>query len=891
MPNLHPHHGQPSITQGLPCQSHNPETQSDLPALIPASTQDTDLPQATPPDIPTQQSTGAATMPPNNNTAATNQQPSTGPRYPQTISELHDCVTFFRSTMHTIPPERPHASCPGVYGRGCGGALEYTCYPPEMQISPYWACSKNFADARYRCAFRYYPNARLDYPFLDVMLVAPRIIEVLPRLGAEQAVAACGGVARILYLVGVDLSRAIKPGEEALVTSPQKKSRTSRKRKSTGSSTPGSPNMTSPTALQSPGLDSPMVSPGKSRPQLPLLPPDEALLQAVSQPSTGAVRFHLAYYSKLKPILLKALEMVDRKNGSKRHLLGSRKGIPEKVLEAFKHPDRNRSSPEEVATRYASLPPHLEAALLPFQKEGVLFGLERGGKCLIADEMGVGKTVQALALAAAYRSDSWPVLVIVPASMRLQWAEEFEKWLPGLNPGSIHLIADKSDQLRPTDKTLPPVCIISFRMMEHLTCPACKKAKGSRHADPTQNLPCEYSHVCMARLPWKMIIVDESHTLRTSSQPSRIDSLQTEAIRAAVKDVPRVIFLSGTPSVNKPFDLFNQVSMLRRGLFPSDRFEFSKLYCNQKLVPRWNFNPNSNNRNATGGGINGHAFYGGSGGGVNGTAMRYDNSGLSRAAEIHLVLKREIMVRRLKSQVLDQLPPKRRQVVRLPKPPAKDWPLAPGASRPKADDSDVSSDGEVDGKKSRRNSGASTAAAGGDSRSPGGEVKKMSAAHRTGVAKCRLVTEWIVEQLGLEGRAEGGEGGEEADGDDEGGGAAAGEGSDGGGGGGSSGGSSSSASVGYAPDTKFIVFAHHRTVMDHLFEKLGQALKAPAGRSGQSGRQYEVLRIDGETPAKDRQAVVERFRSDPTVKVALLSVSATATGVDFSAASAVIFAG
>jgi SNF2 family DNA or RNA helicase len=35
--------------------------------------------------------------------------------------------------------------------------------------------------------------------------------------------------------------------------------------------------------------------------------------------------------------------------------------------------------------------------------QGVLYGLTRKGRVLIADEMGVGKTVQALALAACYQ--------------------------------------------------------------------------------------------------------------------------------------------------------------------------------------------------------------------------------------------------------------------------------------------------------------------------------------------------------------------------------------------------------------------------------------------------------------------------------------------------------
>eukprot|EP00897_Mesotaenium_endlicherianum_P001818 jgi/Mesen1/1664/ME000135S00651 len=42
----------------------------------------------------------------------------------------------------------------------------------------------------------------------------------------------------------------------------------------------------------------------------------------------------------------------------------------------------------------ARLPPKLQSALLPFQREGVRYGVQRQGRCLIADEMGVGKTIQ-----------------------------------------------------------------------------------------------------------------------------------------------------------------------------------------------------------------------------------------------------------------------------------------------------------------------------------------------------------------------------------------------------------------------------------------------------------------------------------------------------------------
>ena len=62
------------------------------------------------------------------------------------------------------------------------------------------------------------------------------------------------------------------------------------------------------------------------------------------------------------------------------------------------------------------------------QREGVLFGVEKGGRCLIGDEMGLGKTLQGIAIAWRFRNE-WPLLVLAPASMTSAWANEIEKVL------------------------------------------------------------------------------------------------------------------------------------------------------------------------------------------------------------------------------------------------------------------------------------------------------------------------------------------------------------------------------------------------------------------------------------------------------------------------------
>lgn len=57
-------------------------------------------------------------------------------------------------------------------------------------------------------------------------------------------------------------------------------------------------------------------------------------------------------------------------------------------------PGQKWASDKEVDDLLKKLPQQVKDSLLPFQLEGVRFGLRRRGCCLIADEMGLGKTLQ-----------------------------------------------------------------------------------------------------------------------------------------------------------------------------------------------------------------------------------------------------------------------------------------------------------------------------------------------------------------------------------------------------------------------------------------------------------------------------------------------------------------
>ena len=171
----------------------------------------------------------------------------------------------------------------------------------------------------------------------------------------------------------------------------------------------------------------------------------------------------------------------------------------------------------------------MNAKLLKFQREGVAFGLRAKGRVLIADEMGCGKSAQAIRLCLHYFAE-WPALIVCPASLRYTWAHELEKWLPTLAPSEISVAKGRSDK--------EAVC-----------------RKGIKFCIVTQSLFTESSGVAKAveDRKFQVVVVDESHGLRTR------DSQRTKLLLPIMKAAPRLVLLSGTPALARPVELFSQV--------------------------------------------------------------------------------------------------------------------------------------------------------------------------------------------------------------------------------------------------------------------------------------------------------------------------------------------
>ncbi|XP_034533315.1 DNA annealing helicase and endonuclease ZRANB3 [Notolabrus celidotus] len=266
------------------------------------------------------------------------------------------------------------------------------------------------------------------------------------------------------------------------------------------------------------------------------------------------------------------------------------------------------------ATRWSQqlsgLPHKLLWRLMPFQREGVEFALSKNGRCMIADEMGLGKTVQAIAVAYAFRKE-WPLLVVVPSSLKYPWIEELERWIPELQPGDINLVENKSHTMGISSSK---VTVLGYGLL-------------TTDARPLVE--------ALSRQKFAVVVVDESHYLKSRN------AARTKILVPLIQSAKRLVLLTGTPALGRPEELFMQIEALYPNMMGTWT-EYAKQYCNAH-----------------------YRFFG--------ARRLWDCRGASHLEELHQRLS-TIMIRRLKAEVLTQLPPKIRQRIPfdLPKEAAKE---------------------------------------------------------------------------------------------------------------------------------------------------------------------------------------------------------------------------
>ena len=219
----------------------------------------------------------------------------------------------------------------------------------------------------------------------------------------------------------------------------------------------------------------------------------------------------------------------------------------------------------------------LGGELAPYQWAGVRYVLE-ARRAFLADEQGLGKTVEALAALEA--DGAFPAVVVCPAALKLVWQREAERWLPGR---SIAIVAGRGGHTPQAD-----IVVLNYEIV------------------------AAHREALAARRP-RALIVDESHYCKNPQ------AKRTQAVRrlaAAVPDDGLRLALTGTPVLNHAEELIAQLRVIGRLEDFGSGAQFAR-----------------------------------------------DLRGEGAQERLHWHLRRRCFVRRLKIDVLPQLPPKRQVVV------------------------------------------------------------------------------------------------------------------------------------------------------------------------------------------------------------------------------------
>lgn len=389
--------------------------------------------------------------------------------------------------------------------------------------------------------------------------------------------------------------------------------------------------------------------------------------------------------------------------------------------------------------------------------QGVEFAVNHYGRVLIGDEMGVGKSIQALAIAYIYITE-WPLLILTPSSLKLVWKDEIQKWLPMVPAGQIEVIKGSKNAFSTQSK----IFIMSYDLA--------KNVKG-----------------ILETKKFNIAIADETHYLKSR------DSKRSKILTPILSKCTRVILLSGTPMLARPQEVFNIANILRPDLF-TKFYEFGRRYCDPKIGP-----------------------------------FGIDYSGSDHPDELHLILSNLIMIRRLKADVLTELPKKRRQKIDIEADPkiTKEIKELLGKFDEKVveatlnkSDNIFSADQSIEFQEQSLDRNKKSLEQ--DTR-----VAVMKSYTLTGQAKIKGILDFANTLLDNQ--------------------------------------------------IKFIIFAQHLVVLDQLEECM---------------KKHNVLyiRIDGSVPPTKRHDFVKEFQENETCRAALLSITASSQGITLTSASTVVFA-
>lgn len=192
--------------------------------------------------------------------------------------------------------------------------------------------------------------------------------------------------------------------------------------------------------------------------------------------------------------------------------------------------------------------------LNPHQVDAALFAMKSplSNGALLADEVGLGKTIEAgLVLAQFWSERKRHILLIAPASLRTQWRSELsEKFF------------------------------VDSVIMESTTFNKAKKEGKSNPFDITDKvIICSYNFAArkdieLHNVAWDLVIMDEAHKLRNVYKSNNVTG---KKLKLALQGAKKKLLLTATPLQNNLMELYGLTSLIDDHVF-GDEKTFREMY-------------------------------------------------------------------------------------------------------------------------------------------------------------------------------------------------------------------------------------------------------------------------------------------------------------------------
>lgn len=233
---------------------------------------------------------------------------------------------------------------------------------------------------------------------------------------------------------------------------------------------------------------------------------------------------------------------------------------------------------EKIPTKQAPQPEGINRTLKPFQLEGVHWMREmektKWGGGLLGDEMGMGKTIQAVSLIMSDYPQPQPSLVLVPPVALMQWQQEIAQYTNGtLKTYVFHGTSRGAKGITAAALKEYDVILMSYNSLESVYR---FQEKGRKRKEETV-----FQKSAVHQIQFHRVILDEAHNIKQRTTGS---AKACFALKADHKWC-----LSGTPLQNRIGEFFSLIRFL-------DVQPFASYMCRQCKCTELEWHMNNENR-------------------------------------------------------------------------------------------------------------------------------------------------------------------------------------------------------------------------------------------------------------------------------------------------------